>query len=128
MEIKEIRKLTELTQENFSEKYHVPLPTLRHWERGDRTCPDYVVELLEFKVREDSSMKKMHELILERLNTKRNELSERKEQFEVMWHNERNSGCFERNAISDLVIMQQLKSEISELEHWETLTRVQIEK
>lgn len=73
-------------------------------------------------------MKKMHENIVERLNNKKSELSERQDQFDVMWHNERKSGCFERNAINDLLIMQQLKSEISELEHWETLMRVQIQK
>lgn len=73
-------------------------------------------------------MKKMHENIVERLNNKKSELSERQDQFDVMWHNERKSGCFERNAINDLLIMQQLKSEISELEHWEMLIRVQIQK
>lgn len=73
-------------------------------------------------------MKKMHDLISERLNAKKTELSERQEQFDVMWHNERHSGCFERNAINDLLIMQQLKSEIVELEHWEVLMRAQIQK
>ena len=71
-------------------------------------------------------MKKMYDLITERINVKKTELSERQDQFDVMWHNEKNSGCFERNAINDLVIMQQLKTEIAELEHWETLMRVQI--
>lgn len=70
-------------------------------------------------------MKKMYNLITERLNVKKSELSERQEQFGVMWHNEKNSGCFERNAINDLLIMQQLKAEIKELEHWETLMRAQ---
>ena len=73
-------------------------------------------------------MKKIYENIVERLNNKKAELSERQDQFDVMWHNERNSGCFERNAINDLLIMQQLKAEIAELEYWETLMRVQIQK
>lgn len=73
-------------------------------------------------------MKKMYNLITERLNVKKLELSERQDQFDVMWHNEKNSGFFERNAINDLLIMQQLKSEIAELEHWETLMRTQIQK
>lgn len=71
-------------------------------------------------------MKKMYGLIIERMNVKKTELSERQDQFDVMWHNEKNSGCFERNVINDLLIMQQLKTEIAELEHWETLMRVQI--
>ena len=73
-------------------------------------------------------MKKMHENIVERLNNKKSELSERQDQFDVMWHNERKTGCFERNAINDLLIMQQLKSEIAELEHLEMIMRVQIQK
>lgn len=53
MKIKEIRKLTNLSQPQFSKKYNIPLPTLRHWEQGQREYPQYVLELLEFKVRED---------------------------------------------------------------------------
>lgn len=70
-------------------------------------------------------MDNMHTNIIERLNIKKQELLERQEQFDVLWHNEKHSKCFERNAINDLLIMQQLKSEISELEHMELLMRVQ---
>lgn len=73
-------------------------------------------------------MKNVYENIVERLNNKRVELSDRQDQFDVMWHNERHSGCFERNAINGLLIMQQLKSEIKELEHWEMLIKSQIDK
>lgn len=59
MTIKEIRQLTNLSQKKFCEKYGIPLQTLCKWEQGYRTCPDYVVELLEFKVREDLKMEKM---------------------------------------------------------------------
>lgn len=53
MEIKELRKLTGLSQKQFSEKYDIPLPTIRHWEQKQRECPKYVLDLLEFKVMED---------------------------------------------------------------------------
>lgn len=53
MEIKELRKLTGLSQKQFSEKYGIPLPTIRHWEQKQRECPQYVLDLLEFKVKED---------------------------------------------------------------------------
>lgn len=33
-------------------------------------------------------MKEMYKNILERLNNKKSELSDRQDQFEVMWHNE----------------------------------------
>lgn len=69
-------------------------------------------------------MNKVYELMNERLEVKRNELKERQDQFDVMWHNEKHSCCFERNAINALLVMQQLKSEIAELEYWETFERV----
>lgn len=58
MTIKEIRALTGLSQVKFCEKYHIPLNTFARWEQGKREPPDYLVELLEFKVREDLNMGK----------------------------------------------------------------------
>lgn len=53
MTIKGIRELTGLSQVKFCEKYHIPLNTFARWEQGKREPPNYLVELLEFKVRED---------------------------------------------------------------------------
>ena len=50
---KEIRKLSKLSQTQFSEKYSIPVQTLRHWEQGQRKCPEYVLLLLERAVTED---------------------------------------------------------------------------
>ena len=61
-DITRIRNLTGLSQSHFSEKYHIPLNTFARWEQGKREPPDYLVELLEFKVREDLNMN-MHDLI-----------------------------------------------------------------
>lgn len=56
MKIREIRALTGLSQAKFCKKYHIPLNTLTRWEQGKREPPDYVVELLKFKVRVDLKM------------------------------------------------------------------------
>lgn len=61
-DITRIRNLTGLSQVKFCEKYHIPLNTFVRWEQGKREPPDYLVELLEFKVREDLNMN-MHDLI-----------------------------------------------------------------
>lgn len=53
MNPKEIRKLSGLSQPQFSKKYGIPLPTLRHWERGDRKCPQYTLDSLEIRVKND---------------------------------------------------------------------------
>lgn len=66
MTIKEIRALTGLTQKQFAEKYHITFSSIRNWESGHRTCPDYVAELLEFKVKKDkeeNSMKSKEEIL-----------------------------------------------------------------
>lgn len=56
MTIRDVRKLTNLSQPQFCDRYNIPLPTLRKWEQGKREPPDYVVELLEFKVKGDLNM------------------------------------------------------------------------
>jgi len=38
-QVKIIRRALELTQEEFAERYHIPLGTLRDWEQG-RAEPD----------------------------------------------------------------------------------------
>lgn len=58
MNIKEIRSLTALTQKDFSKKYGIPLHTLANWEQEIRKCPQYVLDLLEFKVKEDLKIDK----------------------------------------------------------------------
>lgn len=53
MTVKEIRELTNLSQKEFSEKYHIPKRSIENWETGTRSCPIYVLELLEFRVRSE---------------------------------------------------------------------------
>ena len=50
MTVKQVRALTKLSQAKFASKYHIPLATLENWERGTRTAPPYVIELLYFRV------------------------------------------------------------------------------
>ena len=47
MTIKELRKITGLSQEMFSMKYGIPRRTLEDWESGKRTPPDYVKDMLK---------------------------------------------------------------------------------
>ena len=53
MTIWRIGALTGLSQVKFCEKHHIPLNTFARWEQGKREPPDYLVELLEFKVKYD---------------------------------------------------------------------------
>ena len=51
--IKDIRLMTGLSARAFGEKYHIPTRTIENWEMGVRSCPVYVLELLERAVKED---------------------------------------------------------------------------
>lgn len=53
MDVKEIRKLTGLSQEAFAKKYGIPINTIHNWEQEVRKPPEYVVKLLERCVLED---------------------------------------------------------------------------
>lgn len=46
MLIKELRKITGLTQAGFAKKFHIPVGTLAHWEQGIRKPPEYVVYMM----------------------------------------------------------------------------------
>ena len=59
MEIKELRMLSGLSQQAFSEKYGIPKRSIENWEGGKRNPPEYVVNLLERVVKED--IKKIEE-------------------------------------------------------------------
>jgi len=50
MTIKEIRAATGLTQKAFSDLLHIPKRTVENWEGGKREPPDYIVELIEFRL------------------------------------------------------------------------------
>lgn len=59
MEIKELRILSGLSQQAFSDKYKIPKRSIENWESGKRTPPEYVISLLERAVKED--IKKIEE-------------------------------------------------------------------
>lgn len=58
MDIKEIRSISGLTQQAFSEKYGIPKRSIENWESGKRNPPAYVINLLERVVKEDFFVKK----------------------------------------------------------------------
>ena len=52
--IRELRDQTGLTQKAFSEMYGIPVSTLRKWEQGESSPPDYVIRLLARAIRPES--------------------------------------------------------------------------
>lgn len=57
MTIKEIRAATGLSQSKFCEALGIPLRTLQKWEIGERSCPEYVVDLIAYRVQNDPKLR-----------------------------------------------------------------------
>lgn len=60
----------------------------------------------------------MKELQNERLNTKKEEIVSRQNALEIYWQNNKDKPLVEKNAINELLILMQLKSEVEELENY----------
>lgn len=58
------------------------------------------------------------ELQNERLNAKKKEIVSRQNALEIYWQNNKDKPLVEKNAINELLILMQLKSEIEELKNY----------
>lgn len=58
--VKEMRKKSGLSAQKFGDKYGIPLRTIQEWERGGRTAPDYVIDLLAFAVASEKTVPMMY--------------------------------------------------------------------
>lgn len=54
--IRALRKGTGLSQSDFAEQYNIPVATIRDWEQGRRKCPEYMIELLEYKIKNEKEI------------------------------------------------------------------------
>lgn len=53
MTIKELREKTGLSQSKFAEYLNISVRTVQYWEQEKRTPPEYVTELIEYKLRNE---------------------------------------------------------------------------
>ena len=59
--IKDIRLSTGLSQSQFSAALNIPIRSLQDWEQGNRKCPEYVAELIEYRVKNDPTIPKTND-------------------------------------------------------------------
>lgn len=57
MNIKEMRIACGMTQKQFGEYLNIPKATIGDWEYGRRKPTQYVVELIEYKLRNENLLK-----------------------------------------------------------------------
>lgn len=53
MSIKELRNQINMTQKEFGDYFNIPVRTLQNWEGGQRRPPEYVVELIKYKIEKE---------------------------------------------------------------------------
>ena len=53
MNIREMREKFGDTQSEFAARYSIPFRTIQNWETGKRTPPEYIINLLEYRINED---------------------------------------------------------------------------
>ena len=56
MTIKELRLSARMTQREFAGYFNIPLRTIENWETGKRNPPEYVVELIRYKIEKEEDM------------------------------------------------------------------------
>lgn len=61
MSIKELREKTGLSQSKFAEYLNISVRTVQYWEQGKRKPPEYVTELIEYKLRNEGMIKERSE-------------------------------------------------------------------
>ena len=54
MTFKELRKQSGMNIKQFSEYFQIPYRTVQNWELETRTCPDYLLKLMEYKLQKEN--------------------------------------------------------------------------
>ena len=56
MTIKELREKTGLSQQKFGDYFGIPMRTVQNWEMGTRKCSQYIIDLMEYKLRAEGKI------------------------------------------------------------------------
>lgn len=51
--IKDLRIKTHMNRVQFAEYLKIPYRTIQDWELNTRKCPDYIIELIEYKLQNE---------------------------------------------------------------------------
>ena len=57
MEFKEIRQASGMSLKQFSEYFNIHYRTMQHWEYGERKCPEYLLDLMLYKLQKEEIVK-----------------------------------------------------------------------
>ncbi len=55
--IKEIRLASGMTRQEFCEYFNISYRTVQDWELGNRNCPEYLMQLILYKLQHEGIIK-----------------------------------------------------------------------
>lgn len=58
MTIKSLRTASGMTQQAFADYFGIPKRTIENWEGGQRKCPTYLLDLMQYKLEREGYIKK----------------------------------------------------------------------
>ena len=56
MTFKELRQLSGMTQKEFAEYFGVSKRAVESWDEGTRNCPEYLLNLMEYKLTKEGKI------------------------------------------------------------------------
>ena len=54
MNFKDIKTLSGMNNSQFAKHFEIPERTVQHWSAGDRDCPQYLLKLMEYKLKNET--------------------------------------------------------------------------
>ena len=54
---KQLREASGMDRPGFAEYFGIPYRTVQNWELGLRVCPDYLLELMKYKLEKENILK-----------------------------------------------------------------------
>lgn len=70
-ELKVLRERSGMSQSQFAEYLNIPKATIQNWEQGRRKCPQYLIDLIEYKLLNEHLIKGFDDF-MQQLNNKNN--------------------------------------------------------
>jgi DNA-binding transcriptional regulator YiaG len=55
MEFKDLRRESGMTQQQYADYFGIPKRTIENWERGVNKCPQYLLNLMEYKLNNEKN-------------------------------------------------------------------------
>ncbi len=57
MTFKELREKSGMKLKQFADYFSIPYGTVQHWEYNKRSCPEYLLKLMQYKLQRENVVK-----------------------------------------------------------------------